>query len=96
MSVEHEKEPQEGARWHVVVMLALALAASVALGALGVVGEENTARLVLGVLALIAAETRRGPPPPAVAVGSALVAGEIGASAFTHAETLASLALGGP
>lgn len=82
-------------RWHVVAMLALALAASVVLGALGVLGEENTARLCLGVLALIASEVRRGPPPPAVAVGTALVAGEIGAGVLDHAQALA-FALGGP
>jgi len=70
-------DPNRPPRWPVVVMLGLALAAAVALGIAGALGEENTARLALGVLALMAVELRR-PPPSAAAIVGALLAGELG------------------
>lgn len=49
-------------RWMVVALLVACLATAIALGVLKVLGEENVARVVLGVLGLIAWELRRPPP----------------------------------
>lgn len=73
----------------VVSLLLAALAAVVVLGVTEVLGENNVARLALGIMGLIAWEIRRPPPPPSAGSGSksaaasaavALLTGELGAS----------------
>lgn len=59
--------------WTVLVALVVFLSAAVVLGVSGVLGEDNTVRLVLGLVALLAYIVRRGPP-----AGSPPVAGELG------------------
>ena len=70
------RAPRDGSsRWYVVALLVASLVATVVLGALGVLDQDNTARLALGALALIAMEVRRtGAPPAPGGDASALVA----------------------